>query len=105
MKAVLSQLRTSLDHNARSLAQLKRAARGTQTPIQDRSEFDFAYAQVRACEVALRSSIEAASSASAETAAELQAKVADNYEAYARAVTVAHAVAKNFIADNSSAGR
>lgn len=42
---------------------------------------------------------------SAETAAELQAKVADNYEAYARAVTVAHAVAKNFIADNSSAGR
>jgi hypothetical protein len=96
---VLSQLRTSLDVSSRSLIQLKRTAR--RSPQQDRTQFDFAYAQVRAREVALRASIVAASEAPAESAAALQAKVAENYEAYARAVTVAQAVGKNFMAENS----
>ena len=100
----MSQLKAGLDASSHSLVQLRRTAKEKPLPIQDRSQFDFAYAQVRACEVALRSSIEQASNAPVESAAELQAKVAENYEAYARAVTVAQAVAKNFIADNSSAG-
>ena len=100
LKAVLSQLRANLDVSSRSLVQLKRVAR--HSPEQDRTQFDFAYAQVRACEVALRTSIAAASEAPPESAATLQAKVAENYEAYARAVTVAQAVAKNFVADNSA---
>jgi hypothetical protein len=101
LKAVLSQLKAGLDASSHSLVQLRRTARQQPVPFQDRSQFDFAYAQVRACEVALRTSIEQAGNASAESAGELQAKVAENYEAYARAVTVAQAVAKNFIADNS----
>ncbi|MEO6006303.1 MAG: hypothetical protein ABIZ04_23890 [Opitutus sp.] len=85
--------------------QLRRAAKETSLPIQDRSQFDFAYAQVRACEVALRSSIEQASDAQEASAAELLAKVAANYDAYAHAVSVAKVVAQNFLADNSGARR
>jgi hypothetical protein len=110
LKAVLSQLKAGLDTSSRSLAQIRRTTR--RKPIQqptivqqDHSPFDFAYAQVRACEVALRTSIEAASTATPENAAELQAKVAQNYEAYARAVTVAQATAKNYLADNSASAR
>lgn len=105
MKAVLSQLKAGLDTSSRTLAQLRRTAKATPAPVQDRTQFDFAYAQVRACEVALRTSIEAASLAPAETAAELQAKVAENFEAYSRAVTVAKSIAKNFFADNTTAAR
>ena len=100
LKAVLGQLKLNLDASAHSLVQLKRTAKAK--PLQDRTQFDFAYAQVRVCEVALRTSIAEASIAPAETAPQLQAKVAENYEAYARAVTVAQAVAKNFLADNST---
>jgi hypothetical protein len=105
LKAVLSQLKAGLDTSSRTLAQLRRTAKATPAPVQDRTQFDFAYAQVRACEVALRTSIEAASLAPAETAAELQAKVAENFEAYSRAVTVAKSIAKNFFADNTTAAR
>ena len=108
LKAVLSQLKAGLDTSSRSLAQIRRTARKkaeqptVQPTIQDHSPFDFAYQQVRACEVALRASIEAASTATPDNAAELQSKVAQNYEAYARAVTVAQATAKTYLADNSS---
>jgi hypothetical protein len=109
LKAVLSQLKAGLDTSSTSLAQIRRTTRRKpeQQPaiVQDHSPFDFAYAQVRACEVALRTSIEAASTATPENAAELQAKVAQNYEAYSRAVTVAQATAKNYVADNSSSRR
>lgn len=74
------------------MVQLRRIAR--QLPHEDRSQFDSAYAQVRAREVALRASILAASTASPEQAAEAQARVAADYEAYARAVTVADATAR-----------
>ena len=100
LKAVLGQLKLNLDASSHSLVQLRRTAKTK--PPQDRSQFDFAYAQVRVCEVALRTSIAEASTAAPENAADLQAKVAANYEAYARAVTVAQSVAKNFFADNST---
>jgi hypothetical protein len=102
LKAVLSQIKIGLDTSSRSLASLRRTATKTVAPIpmKDRSQFDFAYQQVRACEVALRTSIDAASTATPEQAAERQARVADAYEAYARAVTVARSAAKLFIADN-----
>jgi hypothetical protein len=108
---VRDQLKAGLDTSSRSLAQIRRTARRKpveqQQPViaQDHSPFDFAYAQVRACEVTLRMSIEAASLATPENAAELQAKVAQSYEAYSRAVTVAQATAKNYLADNSGARR
>jgi hypothetical protein len=105
LKAVLSQLKAGLDTSSRTLAQIRRTAKATPLPVQNRTQFDFAYAQVRACEVALRTSIEAAAIASPEKAAEMQGKVAENYEAYARAVTVAKSIAKNFLADNSTAAR
>lgn len=109
LKAMLSQLKIGLDTSSRSLASLRRTAARTVAPVpqKDRSQFDFAYQQVRACEVALRTSIDAASTATPEEAPERQARVAEAYEAYARAVTVARSVAKNFIADNSGviAGR
>jgi hypothetical protein len=92
LKAVLGQLRTGLDHSSTSVAQLRRVTR--RLPLEDRSQFDMAYAQVRACEVALRSSILAASSAAPAEARKAQAKVAEDYEAYARAVMVAEATAK-----------
>jgi hypothetical protein len=105
LKAVLSQLKAGLDTSSRTLAQIRRTAKAAPLPVQNRTQFDFAYAQVRACEVALRTSIEAASIAPPEKAGEMQAKVAENYEAYARAVTVAKSIAKNFLADNSTAAR
>jgi hypothetical protein len=106
LKAVMSQLKAGLDTSARSLAQIRLTAQRKQSkPTEDRSHFDFAYSQVRACELALRASIEAASLATEETAAELQAKVAENYEAYSRAVTVARATAKSHLADNSASQR
>ena len=107
LKAVLAQLKAGLETSSRSLAQLQRTTRRKpeKPVIEDRSVFDFAYAQVRACEVALRNSIEAASMATPENAAELQAKVAENYEAYARAVTVAKSTAKTMLADSSGARR
>lgn len=92
LKAVLAQLRTGLDRSAGSVVQLRRVTR--RLPLEDRSQFDSAYAQVRACEVALRTSILAASTATPEHARDAQAKVAEDYEAYARAVMVAEATAK-----------
>ena len=108
LKAILAQLKAGLETSSRSLAQLQRTTRRkSERPVvtEDRSHFDFAYAQVRACEVALRNSIEAASFATPENAAELQAKVAENYEAYARAVTVAKSTAKSMLADSSGSRR
>jgi hypothetical protein len=106
LKAVMSQLKAGLDTSTRSLSQIRRTARRKEVkPLEDRSHFDFAYAQVRACEVALRSSIAAASLATPETAPELQAKVAQAYEAYSRAVTVAQATAKTHLANNSTQQR
>jgi hypothetical protein len=107
LKAVLSQLKAGLDTSSRTMVQLRRTAqkKAKAAPVQDRSTFDFAYQQVRACEVALRTSIEQASLATPEDAPALQAKVAENYEAYARAVTVAQSLAKNFLADNSAGRR
>jgi hypothetical protein len=92
LKAVLGQLRTGLDHSSTSVAQLRRVTR--RLPLPDRSQFDMAYAQVRACEVALRASILAASNAAPSEARKAQSKVAEDYEAYARAVMVAEATAK-----------
>ncbi len=103
LKAVLAQLRASLDYNTRSMNQLHRVVR--KLPREDRSQFDSAYAQVRAREVALRNSIIAASTATPENAAAAQAQVAADYEAYARAITVADATARasrEAFANNSS---
>ena len=107
LKAVLAQLKAGLETSSRSLAQLQRTTRRkpVKPVIEERSPFDFAYAQVRACEVALRNSIEAASLATPESAAKLQAKVAENYEAYARAVIVAKSTARTALADNSGSLR
>lgn len=106
LKAVLSQLRATLDTNARSVVQLRRIVR--KLPREDRSQFDNAYAQVRVREVALRNSIIAASTASPEQAAAAQAQVAADYEAYARAVTVANATSRasrEALANNIADGR
>jgi hypothetical protein len=92
LKAVLSQLKLGLDTSARSIAQLRHVVRKEEP--KGHGQFDSAYVQVRACEVALRKSILAASEASPETAAAAQAQVAADYEAYARAVTVAEATAR-----------
>ena len=106
LKALLSQLKANVDANSIVLVQLKRTAQKKKSAAPpDRTPFDFAYAQVRACEVALRASIDEASTATPEHAVSLQAKVADSYEAYARAVTVAQSIAKNFVAENSVPAR
>ncbi len=93
LKAVLAQLRTGLDNSSRSLVQVRKVTR--RLPLEDRTQFDAAYAQVRAREVALRASILVASNAPADKAAAAQQQVAEDYEAYARAVTVAEATAKS----------
>lgn len=64
-------------------------------PDQDRTQFDAAYAQVRMWEMELRKSIQLASGASPEDAPAAQAKVAADYEAYARALTVAEAATRS----------
>lgn len=91
LKAVLYQLRIGLDATSRSLVTAQRIAKDD-TPRDDRPEFDAAFVQVRIREVALRNSIAAASEAPADQAADAQARVAADYEAYARALTVAHAL-------------
>jgi hypothetical protein len=92
LKAVMSQLKLGLDTSSRSVMQLRHIVRKEQP--QGHGQFDSAYVQVRACEVALRRSILAASQAAPEDAAAAQAQVAADYEAYARAVTVAEATAR-----------
>jgi hypothetical protein len=94
LKVVLAQTRAELDINAHALSQLRRISRNTEP--RDRTEFDSAAVQVRVLEVALRNSIAAASSASPDDAADAQAQVARDYEAYARAVAVAEAIGQKF---------
>jgi hypothetical protein len=94
LKAVLAQTRADLDFNTHAITQLRRTVE--KTPPRDRTEFDSASAQVRVREVALRHSIAAASTAAPDKAADAQAQVARDYEAYARAVAVAEAVAQKF---------
>jgi hypothetical protein len=89
---MLSLVRTDLDTSSRSVVQLRQIAK--KLPQPDRSQFDSAYAEVRMWEVELRKSILEASQASSETAPAAQAKVASDYEAYARALTVADAAAR-----------
>jgi hypothetical protein len=89
---MLSLVRIDLDARSRSVVQLRQIAK--KLPHPDRNQFDSAYAQVRMWEVELRKSILEASQASADTAQAAQAKVASDYEAYARALTVADAAAR-----------
>lgn len=91
LKAVLYQLRVGLDATSRSLVSAQRVVR-TDVQRDERPQFDAAFVQVRRREVALRNSIAAATEAPPEQAAEAQAQVAADYEAYARALTVAHAL-------------
>lgn len=91
LKAVLFQLRLGLDATSRSLVSAHQVAR-QEVQRDERPQFDAAFVQVRMREVALRNSIAAASEAPPEKAAEAQAKVAADYEAYARALTVAHSL-------------
>jgi hypothetical protein len=102
LKAMLSQVKLGLDTSSRSVTQLRRVMK-KETPHEP-GQFDSAYVQVRACEVALRKSILAASMASPEEASAAQAQVASDYEAYARSVTVAEATARasgGALAENS----
>lgn len=94
LKAVLAQTTNNVDLTSRSVAELRRVVRKKEAKPVDLAEFDSAYQQVRVREVALRNSILAASSAPPEIAAAAQAQVAADYEAYARAVTVAEATAR-----------
>lgn len=112
LKSLLSQVKDSVNVTATSVAQLQLAILTqyehrirdkrsdpmkpkTVEPERLFSPSDDAFAQVRAREAILRQSIAAASIAPPETAAAAQAQVAADYEAYARAVTVAETAARS----------
>jgi hypothetical protein len=97
LKALLAQLNGALDTCSRAVEKFKRAVK--KKKAEERSEFDDAYAQVRARESALRNSIEAAQRASATEAERFQARVAEDYEAYSRAVIVAESLARQLLND------
>lgn len=92
-KALLDELKATLEVCTRSLDELHRAAR-RQRKVE-RSALDEAFAQVRVREQVLRASLVAAQNAPPEKARALQSQVAAAYEAYSRAVTVAEATARS----------
>ena len=94
LQAILAQTQARIDIASRSVAHMRYIVQQEKPEPIDRRPFDDAFQQVRICEVALRNSIVAASKASPEEAAAAQAQVAANYEAYARAVTVAESMTK-----------
>jgi hypothetical protein len=100
LKVVLAHLRENVAITSQSVARLRTIAFLNQEAEWKRDRkhrveplkltpTDSAFAEVRSLEAALRDSIAAAAAASPEAAAAAQAEVADRYEAYARAVTIA----------------
>lgn len=125
LHAVLAQLKSTLDVTSRTLVGVvqapvlvqqdgeKRAEPSAETealvatvetpadsevapePPKELTGLDLAYAQVRAREQALRTSIEDARQAAPEDIAAAQAQVAMHYEAYSLALLVAQAAARS----------
>lgn len=105
LKVVLAHLRENVNITSQSVARLRTIAFLNQEAVSKRDRkhrveplkltpTDSAFAEVRSLEAALRDSIAAAAEASPEAAAAAQSKVAEHYEAYARAVTVAENLAR-----------
>jgi hypothetical protein len=94
LKAVLAQMKTNLEFSALALDELKRE-KPKKKATQKRTESELAFDQVRFRELQLRGSIDRASTATPDMAAQAQAQVASDYEAYARAVAAAESVSKS----------